>query len=324
MVKITDRIRAFQDAQNEGDTRAFYSFEYYPPKTEAGITKLYNVFDNMQKHNPMWIDVTWGAGGSTADSTFAICLEAKKKGLEVMMHLTCTNMDVSLLKEALKKCKEAGINNILALRGDPPAGQEWKAIEGGFANAVDLVKYIRAEYGDFFCIAVAGYPEGHQDTDFDFELDMKRLKEKVEAGADLIVTQLFYDTDCFVKFVEKCKEMGIQAMVFPGMMPIQTYGGFSRMTTLCKTKVPQSITAALEPIKDDAEKVKAYGVDLCAKMCTEILERCGRKVMGDYGVFGIHFYTLNMEDSTMRILRQLKLIPEAETVFTAVEAAAAA
>lgn len=153
-MKIIDKIRAAEESE------PYFSFEYYPPKTEAGVTKLYSIFDNMQKAKPMWVDVTWGAGGSTADSTFNICETAHAKGLDVMMHLTCTNMDLDLLRAALVKCKAAGIQNILALRGDPPAGKEWKAIEGGFANAVDLVRYIREEHGDYFCIGVAGYPEG--------------------------------------------------------------------------------------------------------------------------------------------------------------------
>lgn len=130
-------------------------------------------------------------------------------------------MDINLIKEALRKCHEAGIKNILALRGDPPAGQEWKQIEGGFANAIDLVKYIRAEYGDYFCIGVAGYPEGHTDMMHDIAQDMKHLKEKVDAGSDMIVTQLFYDTSIFVDFVHKCKSMGVTIPILPGIMPIQ-------------------------------------------------------------------------------------------------------
>merc|ERR1719230_502851 len=160
----------------------------------------------------MWVDVTWGAGGSTADKTLEICINALRyHGLDVMMHLTCTNMEKEALHRALTTCKENGICNILALRGDPPAGinaGEWKQIEGGFAHATDLVKYIRKEFGDFFCIGVAGYPEGHLESESK-EDDLKHLKEKIDAGGELIVTQLFYDNQEFLSFVKRCREIGI-------------------------------------------------------------------------------------------------------------------
>merc|ERR1719163_658616 len=188
----------------------------------------------------MWIDVTWGAGGSTAEKTMEICTNAHKfHGLDVMMHLTCTNMPVEKLREALTQCKELGICNILALRGDPPAGIDgkWEQVEGGFAYATDLVKYIRQEFGDYFCIGVAGYPEAHLESKSK-EDDLKHLKEKVAAGGDLIVTQLFYDTQEFLGFVKSCRELGIE-------------------------------------------------------MCQELLAS---------GVPGLHFYTLNLEGSVMRII----------------------
>merc|ERR1719162_2363994 len=256
----------------------------------------------------MWIDVTWGAGGSTADKTLELCINALKfHGLNVMMHLTCTNMPKESLKTALKTCKENGIRNILALRGDPPGHLEqgeksegFKQVEGGFAYATDLVKYIRAEFGDYFCIAVAGYPEGHLEAT-SFDDDMKHLKEKVDAGADLIVTQLFYDNEGFLEYVDKCKKMGITIPILPGIMPIQSYGGFSRMTSLCKTKVPAHITDALEPVKDDDEKVKDKGVELAIKQCKELVAK---------GTPGLHFYTLNLETSVMRIVQGLGLVSD--------------
>merc|ERR1719265_708758 len=252
----------------------------------------------------MWVDVTWGAGGSTAGRTMEICINAlKHHGLNVMMHLTCTNMPKEKLKEALQTCKDNGIRNILALRGDPPAGVnqgEWKQVEGGFAYAVDLVKYIRSEFGDYFCVAVAGYPEGHLDAE-SWESDQQHLKEKVEAGADLIVTQLFYDNDEFQKFVDKCRKMGITIPIMPGIMPIQSFGGFTRMTSLCKTKVPQYIHDALAPVKDNEEKVKDCGVELCVQQCKDLLVR---------GSPGLHFYTLNLETSVMRIIEGLGLVSD--------------
>merc|ERR1719387_1020623 len=252
----------------------------------------------------MWVDVTWGAGGSTADKTLEICINALKYyGLNVMMHLTCTNMEVSKIKEALDTCKANGIRNILALRGDPPAGVnqgKWEKIEGGFGYAVDLVKFIRQEFGDFFCIGVAGYPEGHLECE-SREADLKHLKEKMDAGADLIVTQLFYDNQEFLDFVAKCRDMGITAPILPVIMPIQGFGGFTRMTTLCKTKIPPEVHAALEPVKDNDEAVKEVGVDLCVKQCKELLAK---------GTPGLHFYTLNLETSVMKIINGLGLAEE--------------
>merc|ERR1719316_1363751 len=252
----------------------------------------------------MWVDVTWGAGGSTADKTLEICINALKyHGLDVMMHLTCTNMEKEALHRALATCKENGICNILALRGDPPAGVnagEWKAVEGGFAYAVDLVKYIREEFGDYFCIAVAGYPEGHLEMESK-DADLRYLKEKVDAGADMIVTQLFYDNGEFFAWRDKCVEMGITIPILPGIMPIQSYGGFTKMTSLCKTKVPAHIPNTLDPVKDDAEKVKDAGVQICIDQCKELIAK---------GTPGLHFYTLNLESSVMRIVQGLGLVPD--------------
>merc|ERR1719160_509429 len=224
----------------------------------------------------MWVDVTWGAGGSTADKTLEICINALKyHGLDVMMHLTCTNMEKEALHRALTTCKENGICNILALRGDPPAGVnagEWKAVEGGFAYAVDLVKYIREEFGDYFCVAVAGYPEGHLEAESK-DADLKYLKEKVDAGGEMIITQLFYDIEEFTNFTKACKDLGISVPILPGIMPIQSYSGFCRMTTLCKTKLPPGIMEALEEVKDDDQKVKEYGVQHATQMCKELIAK---------------------------------------------------
>merc|ERR1719498_1558211 len=252
----------------------------------------------------MWVDVTWGAGGSTADKTKEICVNALKfHGLDVMMHLTCTNMPKEKLREALQQCKEAGICNILALRGDPAPGinaGDFQQVEGGFKYATDLVKYIRQEFGDYFCIGVAGYPEVHLESS-SREDDLKHLKEKVDAGGELIVTQLFYDNQEFLNFVKACREMGITCPILPGIMPIQSYTGFKKMTQLCKTKVPDHINEGLEPLKDDEQKVKDYGVKVGVDMCKELLKN---------GVPGLHFYTLNLESAVMRIIDGLQLRPE--------------
>lgn len=278
------------------EKRPFYSFEYFPPKTADGVKNLYSRLDRMSTLEPMFMDVTWGAGGTTADLTLEISANAQNyTQCEVMMHLTCTNMPATKVKEALEMAKKVGIRNILALRGDPPKGQEWEAVDGGFAHASDLVKFIRKEYKDFFGIAVAGYPEGHMNAT-SFEDDLKHLKAKVDAGADFIITQLFYDVDLYLAFVEKVRAMGVKVPIIPGIMPIQNYNGFKRMTGFCKTAVPKHITDALEPIKNDDARVKQYGIELGAQMCRRLLAA---------GVPGLHFYTLNLERSVICILENL-------------------
>eukprot|EP01133_Synstelium_polycarpum_P016090 gene16090-19147_t len=272
-MKIIDKINEYK-AKNE----RFYSFEYFPPKTNEGVQNLYDRLSRMLLLEPLFVDITWGAGGSTSQLTLEIAETAQNIcGLETMMHLTCTNMLVEEIDFALEKAKASGIRNILALRGDPPHGKEWKKIEGGFQYASDLVRYIREKYGDYFGIAVAGYPEGHSDCTSK-EDDLQMLKNKVDMGADLVVTQLFYDVDMFIEFVSKCRAIGINCPILP---------------------VPRAVSEALEPIKDNDEEVKKFGVKLCIDMCIRLL---------DAGVDGLHFYTLNLERSVRKVLKGLNLV----------------
>lgn len=292
-MRIIEKIKKLTE---KGDV--FFSFEYFPPKTDEGIINLYQRLDKMSQMNPLFIDVTWGAGGSTSDKTLEICKNAQKYyGLETMMHLTCTNMPVETINNALTLAKENGIQNILCLRGDPPRGEEWKKIEGGFGYAVDLIKYIRSNWGDYFGIAVAGYPEIHPDSANQDE-DIRFLKMKIDAGADFIITQMFFDCDKFLDFVKKCRLAGINVPIIPGIMPIHTYAGFNRMTTLSKTFVPPEITSSLDPIKENDEAVKNYGINLAIEMCKKLLSS---------DIKGLHFYTLNLENSVTRIVEGLSL-----------------
>ncbi|KAK9842943.1 hypothetical protein WJX74_004685 [Apatococcus lobatus] len=303
-MKIIDKMNA---AMAQG--RPFFSFEFFPPRTDEGVQNLFERQDRMASYGPTFCDITWGAGGSTQDLTLDIAKKMQNMVcVETMMHLTCTNMPQSDLEAAMQRLKEDGIQNILALRGDPPKGQEeFKAVEGGFSCALDLVKYIRREFGDHFGVCVAGYPEAHPDNIVDDPEDMKKnywkeleyLHEKCKAGAELIITQLFYDVEVFLKFVKDCRQIGITVPIIPGMMPIMTYGGFKRMTTFCKTKVPKEVSDALESVKDNEEAVKQYGIQLGTDMCKRIL---------DSGVPGLHMYTLNLERSAVAILENLGLI----------------
>jgi len=305
----------------------FVAFEYYPPRTESGVTNLLNRCEVMAKQDPMYSDVTWGAGGSTSDLTVELCKKMQHRyNMIANMHLTCTNMEVSKIDEALAVCKEYGINNIVALRGDPPAGQDkWEATDSNFACGLDLVRYIRDKYGDYFGISVAGYPEGHPNVlhevkdkstlsaseltrlvenadgmfvcnDADYEKEMAYLKEKVDAGADFIITQMFFDVDVFFKFCDDCKERGIMCPVMPGIMLIQAYGGFKRMTSLCKSRVPQNVVDAMEAVKDSSDDVKAYGTKFGVEVCQALIAK-GHK--------GLHLYTLNQDKVTFGVMEQL-------------------
>ncbi|VAI38865.1 unnamed protein product [Triticum turgidum subsp. durum] len=307
-MKVIEKI---QEAAANG--RTAFSFEYFPPKTEEGVENLFERMDRMVAHGPNFCDITWGAGGSTADVTLDIANRMQNMVcVETMMHLTCTNMPVEKIDNALDTIKSNGIQNVLALRGDPPHGQDkFVQVAGGFSCALDLVEHIKAKYGDYFGITVAGYPEAHPEvilgeegaTEEAYSKDLAYLKRKVDAGADVIVTQLFYDTDIFLKFVNDCRQVGITCPIVPGIMPINNYKGFVRMTGFCKTKIPAEITAALDPIKDNEEAVKAYGIHLGTEMCKKILAS---------GIKTLHLYTLNMEKTALAILMNLGLIEESK------------
>lgn len=281
----------------------YYSFEFFPPKTEAGLDNLLNRIDRMARRlDPLFIDVTWGSSGSTAVRSLAVASHAQRfGGVNVLLHLTCAGMTRDQLLSTLQQAKGSGISNILALRGDPPRGtRSWKPgdVTGGYCDrAIDLVRLIRKEYGDYFCIVVAGHPEGHPSS-ISREEEMKHLKEKVDAGADLIMTQFFYDCDAFLDFVKLCRASGVLCPILPGIMPIQSYSSFVRMTHYCNISVPEHVMNRLEPVKDDDEAIKDIGVEIAVDMCEKLLSTPAE----EGGVDGIHFYTLNLERSVTRIL----------------------
>ncbi|KAI7849817.1 methylenetetrahydrofolate reductase-domain-containing protein [Circinella umbellata] len=298
-MKITQKLQQAHD-----EKRLSYSFEFFPPKTDAGLANLFDRMGRMARFEPDFIACTWGAGGSTQERTLEVCSTAQSVyGFETLMHLTCTNMGKDKIDRALEDAKAAGIQNILALRGDAPRDQEyWTPCDQGFTHASDLVTYIRQQYGDYFCIGVAGYPEGHLDTP-DKTQDLKYLKEKVDCGADFIMTQLFYDVDTFTEWVQSCRTMGIHVPIVPSIMPIPTYQSFRRIINLCDIQVPKPILEALDDIKGDDQKVKDYGVDLAVDMIQQIQK-------SDLGISGIHISTLNLERSAKLILEKLNVAPK--------------
>lgn len=255
----------------------------------------------MSRLEPLFVTVTWGTGGSTSDKSLELAIACETHhDLTTCLHLTCTNMDKKILDNALKRAKEAGIRNILALRGDPPRGAEyWTPNEGEFVYAIDLVKYIRQEYQDWFCIGVAAYPEGHADATHPEKLDPRDdipfLASKIRAGADFILTQLFYDTSAFVRFqhmlLDHDSELFRNIPLIPAIMPVQSYQTLMRMTSLSHASLPQDMHDRVEAVKGDDEAVKKIGVEIAIAMIHEIKSQTNNRVRGS------HFCTLNLEKS---------------------------
>ncbi|EJT77662.1 methylenetetrahydrofolate reductase 1 [Gaeumannomyces tritici R3-111a-1] len=278
-----------------------FSFEYFPPKTAQGVQNLYDRMERMYHLGPKFIDITWGAGGRIAELTCEMVTQAQTYfGLETCMHLTCTDMGVEKVNDALAKAYKAGCTNILALRGDPPRDKEkWEAAQDGFQYARDLVAHIRKTYGDHFDIGVAGYPEGCDDNK-DEDLLLDHLKEKVDMGASFIVTQMFYDVENFLRWVGRVRERGITIPIIPGIMPIATYASFLRRANHMQARVPEEWIRRLEPVKNDDAAVRIMGKELVVEMCRKILAG---------GINHLHFYTMNLAQSTTMILEELSWLP---------------
>ncbi|KZW01199.1 methylenetetrahydrofolate reduct [Exidia glandulosa HHB12029] len=303
-MKITQKIE-----RAAKEDRVWWSFEYFPPRTAQGLQNLLDRIERMRGLGPEFIDITWNAGGRTSDLSSELVKTCQGViGIETCMHLTCTNMPAEKVDIALRDAKVHGCRNILALRGDPPAGQsEWTAVEGGFVHGIDLVRHIRQHYGDYFDIAVPGFPQQALLPPEEFQQELQWLKEKCDEGVDFIFTQMFYDVDVFVTWVKALRAAGITIPIVPGIAPIQTWNGFVRATSLAKTIIPKSFMDALEPYKNDDEKVRAIGIKLVADMCRTILE-------SDLGIRGLHFYTMNLEKGTKMLLQELSLVPRIETI----------
>ncbi|ODV78430.1 methylenetetrahydrofolate reduct [Suhomyces tanzawaensis NRRL Y-17324] len=282
---------------------ATFSFEFFVPKTSQGVQNLYDRMDRMYDLNPIFIDITWNAGGRSSSLTNDMVYTAQSTlGLETCMHLTCTNMKVELIDEALQKAYASGCENILALRGDPPL--DGSESTGDFKYAKDLIAYIRKNYGDHFNIGVAAYPEGHPEEDLD-DLILEYLKEKCDVGADFIITQMFYDADNFILWCDRLRKIGITIPIIPGIMPISTYAAFMRRAKWSEIAIPQHFLDALEPIKDDDFAVRQKGTELVSEMCQKLIDSGHIK--------HLHFYTMNLERSTIMVLERLNLIEPAKS-----------
>ncbi|KAL2262009.1 hypothetical protein VTK26DRAFT_2743 [Humicola hyalothermophila] len=316
MEKITDKIAALPAGQD------YLSLEFFPPKTAMGFSNLRGRLDRMARAlRPLFVNVTWGAGGSTATKSLELAEICQRElGLTTCLHLTCTNMSRRLIDKALDDAKALGIRNILALRGDPPRRAEYRSAnepdsgdaEEEFCWAIDLVRYIRKTHGDYFCIGVAAYPEGHADESHplgqSLEHDLPYLVDKTQAGADFIMTQLFFDTEAYRHFEETLRGHPSRAFkdipIIPGLMPIQSYQMIKRTTKLSHAKIPDRLMERLDAVKGDDEKVKQVGVDIVSEIVEQVREIKNRTG----GPTGFHFYTLNLEKAVSFIAERTGLI----------------
>ncbi|MCJ1314604.1 hypothetical protein MMC25_008286 [Agyrium rufum] len=324
MEKLTDKITALPPGSR------YFSLEFFPPKTLTGLSNLQARLTRMSiALRPLFVNVTWGAGGSTAHKSLELVdICQRQLGLTTCLHLTCTNMSKRLLDDTLEEAKALGVRNILALRGDPPREEEYGIevndtddVDQTFTWAVDLVRYIKRKYGDVFCIGVAGYPEGHSDeshpVDQNPKKDLPSLVEKIEAGADFIMTQLFYDVETYLRWVEMVRtwDGGVlkKVPIIPGLMPIQSYQVLARTSKLSHARMPPHLLERIAAVKNDDEAVKRVGVDVLS----EIIERIdqSRPLTDDPSDprlrQGFHFFTLNLEKALSNLLDQCALIPAA-------------
>ncbi len=274
-----------------------FSFEFFPPKTAKGEEELYATIEHLQPLRPGFVSVTYGAGGSTRAKTVEWVAHIKHDiGLESMAHLTCVGATREEIGDVLRQLRDAGIENVLALRGDPPRDQpHFVPPAGGFAHASELVRFIR-EQDDRFCVAAAGYPEGHPECR-DRDRDVAFLKEKVDRGVDFIITQLFFDNVDYADFLRRTQAAGIGTPILPGIMPITDYGQIERLAALCGARIPATLRQQLEPVRDDHAAVREIGIEYATAQCRELLAQ---------GAPGIHFYTLNRSTATRAIVERLR------------------
>jgi methylenetetrahydrofolate reductase (NADPH) len=293
-VRITDLLRF---ARERGEP--LFSFEFFPPKTDDGVRQLFETVEALRPLGPAYVSVTYGAGGSTRDKTLDIVTRLKRETeVEAMAHITCVGSSRDELAGVLDEIAAAGIQNVLALRGDPPRGAtRFEPHPEGFRYASELVAFIRAQPDRWrFCVGAAAYPEGHVECR-DLGADLANLKTKVDAGADFLVTQLFFNNAHYFRFVERARAAGIQAPILPGIMPFTNVEQVERFTAMCGAQIPPTLRAAMEVRRSDGDAALQLGVAYATLQCADLLRR---------GAPGIHFYTLNRSPSTRAIVAALR------------------
>ncbi|WP_297807789.1 methylenetetrahydrofolate reductase [NAD(P)H] [uncultured Methylophaga sp.] len=275
------------------------SCEFFPPKTDKGISNMRRVRENLQPLAPEFYSVTFGAGGSTQDNTMEAVIEIQQSqpqtGIDAAPHLSCVGSNAERLREMLATYKDNNIRRIVALRGDLPSGMR---DPGDFRYANELVSFIRAETGDYFNIEVAAYPEVHPQAQT-AEFDLDNFKRKVDAGADSAITQYFYNIDAYRFFLDRCEKKGIDIPVIPGIMPINNFAQLARFSASCGAEIPRWLRKRLEEFYDDTESMKAFTLDFLTEFTQQLIE---------LDVPGLHFYTMNKTEPTLTICQRLNLV----------------
>ncbi|MEX0613460.1 MAG: methylenetetrahydrofolate reductase [NAD(P)H] [Pirellulales bacterium] len=281
-----------------GPTKFGLSFELFPPKTPQGVPVLFQHVARLVEFRPSFITCTYGAAGSTQDLTLEIVTRVQREfRLPVATHLTCVGRTAAQLRDYLRAAQASDVENVVALRGDPPRGDTtFRPVEGGLRYANELVALIRGHFPDFG-IAVAGYPEKHQEAPSP-EVDLANLKRKVEAGGDVVITQLFYNNQDFYRFRDRCHALGIRVPIVPGLMPLTNFAQIKRITSLCGATMPAEFVRRLEAAGDDADAQFDIGVDFASRQTQALI---------DAGVPGIHFYVLNRSEATAEVLTNVDL-----------------
>ena len=276
--------------------RPIFSFEFFPPKTPEGVAALFETVEALRPLEPDYVSVTYGAGGATRDGTVEIATRIRKEhGIEVMAHLSCVGETREGLEAILERFAEAGVQNVLALRGDPPRGEEsFQKPPGGLSSAAELTAFIRERHD--FTIGGACFPEVHPEAASP-EADLAYLKTKVEAGASFLITQLFFDNHVYWDFVAAARERGIDVPIIPGVIPIASYGQVARICKLCDASIPDELDAAMRGLGGDADAEALLGVAFAARQCDELLAG---------GAPGIHFYALNRAPGVRAVLSALR------------------
>ncbi len=291
-------MKKISDILNDSSRKQpLFSFEFFPPKSDEGEKRLFRTINELKVLNPDFISVTYGAGGSTREKTLEWVTHIQDEyGIVSMAHFTCVGSSRDEIRKSLETFYRRGIHNIMALRGDPPKGEtEFIPPEDGFAYASDLIRFIN-DTGLDFSIGGAAYPEVHTEAK-NAEEDMKHLKEKVDAGTDFLVTQLFFDNKVYFDFVERCRNTGINVPIVPGLMPITNFKQIEKFTSMAGTQIPQSLIDELQKYENDPDKLTEASLRYSIHQVKELL---------DSGAPGIHFYTLNQSRAAMEILQSIR------------------
>ena len=277
-----------------------FSFELFPPKTENGIQNMRSTVTQLNRLAPAFFSVTYGAGGSTQEGTFASVAWLSANGIETAPHLSCIGSDRQEILEILERYRQQGIRHLVALRGDLPSGLGLGG-SGELNYANELVSLIKSQYGEQFFIEVAAYPEFHPQAASP-EADLNNFKRKVEAGADGAITQYFYNADAYFRFLEDCAKRHIEIPIVPGIMPIMNFSQLARFSDNCGAEIPRWLRRRLQAFGDDLQSIRAYGVDVVSSLCEQLLSG---------GAPGLHFYTMNQAKASLEIWRNLRL-PDAQ------------